>query len=135
MIVDDHARTRVAVAALLQEEFPHIDVVGTAGDGHAALQKLHDTAPHVVVLDLDLGGEHGLDLMPAIGRHPGIEVIILSSSDDPQERIRALAAGAVAFISKFSPADELVDAILAVRPAAIAMGALSYPAGSAQPCK
>lgn len=135
LIVDDHARTRGAVAALLQEEYPRIDVVGTAGDGNTALRQLRDAAPHVVLLDLDLGDEHGLDLMPAISRHPGVAVVILSSSDDPLERIRALGAGAVAFVSKLSPAADLIAAILAVRPSWIDTGVLSYAAGSADPCK
>lgn len=135
LIVDDHVRTLAAVAALLQAEYPRIDVVGTASNGQAALRKLRDTAPDVVVLDLDLGGERGLDLMPAIGRHAGVAVIILSSSDDPLERAQALCAGAAAFISKFSPAEELVDAILAACPETGGVGALSPPPGSARPGK
>lgn len=135
LIVDDHARTLAAVAAVLQQEYPRIDVIGTAGNCHAALRNLHNAPPDVVVLDLDLGEEDGLDLMPAIDRHPGIEVIILSASDDPEEAIRALGAGALAFISKFSPVEELIAAIVATRPEATGAGALSCATGSADPCK
>lgn len=135
LIVDDHAGTLAAVSAVLQQEYPRIDVVGTAGNSHAALRYLRDAPPDVVVLDLDLGEEDGLDLMPAISRHPDIDVIILSSSDDPLERIRALGAGALAFISKFSPAEELIAAIVAARPEVIGAGALSCATGSADPGK
>lgn len=115
LVVDDHAGTLAAVAALLQQEYPRIDVVGTASDCATALQLLHDVSPDLVVLDLDLGDEHGLDLMPAIRRFPGIDVVILSASDDPLARIRAAGAGAIAFISKFSPAEELIATVLAAR--------------------
>ena len=118
LVVDDHAPTLAAVAALLQREYPDIEVVGTAGNGEAALRIVRDAGPDVVVLDLSLGDEYGLDLMPAIGRHPGVAVIVLTSSDDPLERSRALASGAVAFVNKLSPATELIGTILAVQPGA-----------------
>ena len=116
LIVEDHAPTRAAIALLLEHEFPRRVVIGTASDGDAALRAVVDSAPQVVVLDLDLDGKDGLELMPAINREPGIAVIVLTSSDDPLARPRAFAAGAKNFISKLSPAQELISAILAVRP-------------------
>lgn len=125
LIVEDHAPTRAAIALLLEHEFPRMVVIGTASDGDAALRAVVDSAPEVVVLDLDLNGKDGLELMPAINREPGIAVIILTSSDDPMARPRALAAGAKNFISKLSPAQELISAILAVRPELAGIGPLS----------
>lgn len=116
LIVDDHAPTRAAIKALLEREQPRIEVVAAVSDGATALQALRDAAPDIVVLDLDIGDEYGLDLLPAISRHPGVAVIILTASEDPLAPQRALAAGATAFVSKFSPAGELLAAILAVRP-------------------
>lgn len=133
LIVDDHASTVAAIKALLEREYPRIEVVGAASDGSTALRMIGETVPDVVVLDLNLGDEYGLDLMPAISRHPGIAVIILTASDDPLERVRALAAGAAAFISKLSPVEELIAAILAARPGE--MGGLSSVAGSPLPGK
>lgn len=135
LVVDDHARTLAAVAALLQQEFPYIDVVGTASNGNVALQIVRDAAPDVVVLDLELGDEYGLDLMPALTRFPGVEVIVLSSSDDLLTRKQALSKGARAFVSKFSPAEELIAAILALPLGAAGAGVLSWAAGSAEPGK
>lgn len=135
LVVDDHARTLTAVAALLQQEFPYIDVVGTASNGNVALQIVRDTAPDVVVLDLELGDEYGLDLMPALTRFPGVEVIVLSSSDDLLTRKQALSKGARAFVSKFSPGEELIAAILALPLGAAGTGVLSWAAGSAEPGK
>lgn len=116
LVVDDHAATLAAIAGLLEREYPRIEVVGTAGNGIAALKLARDLAPDVVVLDLDLGGQYGLDLMPAIGGRQGSAVVILTSADDPLEKSRALAAGAVAFVSKLAPVGELIAAILAARP-------------------
>lgn len=116
LIVDDHALTLAALEALLEREYPRIEVVATASDGATAIRLIHDTEPDVVVLDLDLGDECGLDLMPAISRLPGIAVIILSASDDPLQRPRSLAAGAADFVSKLSPAGVLIAAILTARP-------------------
>ena len=124
LIVEDHAPTRAAIALLLEHEFPRMVVIGTAGDSDAALRAVLDEAPEVVVLDLDLAGKDGLELIPAISRD--IAVIILTSSDDLMARPRALAAGATAFVSKLSPAQELISAILAVRPGLADIGALSY---------
>lgn len=115
LIVDDHAPTVAAIRALLEREYPRIEVVGAASDGGTALRLIRATAPDIVVLDLNLGDEYGLDLMPEIGLYPGIAVIILTASDDVLARTRALAAGAAAFISKLSPASELIAAILATQ--------------------
>lgn len=125
LIVDDHAPTRAAIASLLEEEFSLISVIGTASNGDAALRIVDAAAPDVVVLDLDLGGEYGLDLMPAIKSHKGVSVIILTSSDDPAEQARSFAAGATAFVNKFSPAGELISAILTIRPELVDIGGLS----------
>jgi len=133
LIVDDHAPTLAAVTALLERESPRIEVIGTASNGDAALRVVRNASPDVVVLDLNLGDdEYGLDLMPAISKSQGIAVVILSASDDPLDQTRALAAGAASFVSKFSPADELIAAILAA-PARGEIGALSCGAGTALP--
>lgn len=134
LLVDDHALTLAAVEALLKREHPHIEVVATASDGATALRLIHEAVPDVVVLDLNIGDECGLDLMPAINRHPGIAVVILTASDDPLQRTRALATGAAAFISKLSPAAELIAAILAARPDG-GIGGLSSGVGSPLPGK
>ena len=133
LIVEDHAPTRAAIAWLLEQEFPQRVVIGTASDGDAALRAVVEAPPEVVVLDLDLGGKSSLDLIPAISRD--IAVIILTASDDLMARPRTLAAGAAAFVSKLSPAQELISAILAVRPELADPGALSYESVTQLPDK
>jgi len=119
LVVDDHAPTLAAISTLLSFEQPDIEVVGIAHDAINALRLAHEVAPDVVVLDLDLDGENGLNLIPALTLECGAAVIILTSSNDPQKKRQGLAAGARAFVSKYSPSDDLIAAILAVQPRAI----------------
>lgn len=126
LVVDDHAPTLAAIAALLELEQPEIEVVGTARDCAGALRLAHDASPDVVVLDLDLDGEDGTELIGPLAEQYGATVIILTSSNDPQMRRRSFAAGAHAYVSKFAPSAELIHAILAVQPKAAGIGGLSH---------
>lgn len=125
LLVDDHAPTRAAIAAILEREWPGICVVGSVGDGVGALQAIRTMAPDVVVLDLDLGSENGLDLIPGLLQSNGVAIIILTASDDSRDKAKSFAAGASAFISKLAPASELISAILAAPFKATGMGGLS----------
>ncbi len=133
LLVDDHAPTRTAIKALLDSQCPCIQVVAAAGDGATALRLISQAKPNIVVLDVHLGDEYGLDLLPALARRPELAVIVLTASCDPQDRRSAFAAGAVAFISKYSPAEELIAAILATCPRRI--GGLSCRTGTVLPRK
>ena len=125
LLVDDHAPTLAAVATLLESEQPGIEVVGTASNSASALRLVRDAAPDVVVLDLDLAGEDGLELIPVMVLKHGVSVIILTCSDDPQKKKQSFSAGAMAFISKYSPAKELIAAIRTALPREMRMGDLS----------
>lgn len=135
LLVDDHAPTLLALATLLESEKPTIEVVGTARDRADALRLVRDVAPDVVVLDLDLNGENGLELVPLLVLEYGVSVIILTSSDDPLKKKQGFSAGAIAFISKFSPAEELIAAIHAALPGVVDMGGLSPSTPDSSPLK
>lgn len=133
LLVDDHAPTRTAIKALLDSQCPCIEVVATAGDSATALRLISQASPNIVVLDIQLGDECGLDLLPVLARQPSLAVIVLSASYIPQDRRSAFATGAAAFISKYSPAEELIAAILATCPRRI--GGLSCGTGTVLPRK
>jgi len=135
LLVDDHAPTLHAIACMLEDEQPDIEVIGTARDSAAALQFVRESSPDVVVLDLDLAGESGLELIPALVLKHGAAVIIFTSADDPLTRKRSFSAGAVAFVSKYAPVDELISAIKATRPRLMGMGGLSHLPRSIFPIK
>ena len=104
-------------------------------DGISALQAATPEKPDVVVLDLDLAGESGLELIPALVLKHGVAVIIFTSADDPLTRKRSFSAGAAAFVSKYAPVGELISAIKATRPRLMDMGGLSRPPRSIFPHK
>lgn len=135
LLVDDHAPTRAAITAILEREWPGIRVVGSVGDGVGALQAIRAMAPDVVVLDLDLGSENGLDLIPGFLRANGLSIIILTASDDSRDKAKSFAAGASAFVSKLAPASELISAILAAPSRSTGMGGLSQRVGMPIPGK
>lgn len=111
-IVDDHPALREGTASLLDRE-PDIQVVGTVGslaDAGALLGG--DAQPHVVVLDIRLGPDRGLELLarPVHGeRRPAI--VVWTAYDVPQYAAFAFRAGASGFVLKTAPTAELIDAI------------------------
>ena len=79
LLVDDHRLVRGGVKALLQNE-GCIAIVGEAGNVSSALDLLKDTQPNVLLLDIQLGSENGLDILPHLPVvSPSTRVIVLSS--------------------------------------------------------
>ncbi len=135
LLVDDHVPTLSAIACMLESERPDIEVVGMARDSAGALKLVRDSAPDVVVLDLDLAGENGLELIPRLVLKHGVIVIVFTSADDPQTRKRSFSAGAAAFISKYAPVDELISAIRWTRSELVTIGGLSHQSRTIFPHK
>ena len=117
LIVDDSARMRDALKVLLQS-FTRVDVAGTAGDGHEALEQVRLLKPDVVLMDIRMPRKNGLEATKAIKALPHPPKVIVVSADDGQtHRAAAAAAGADAFCSKFLIASDLLPAILSLFPA------------------
>lgn len=112
LIVDDHSVVREGLAALLRNIGPET-VVLEAGDAEGALRLAGDNADlDVVILDLLMPGMGGLPALTEFGRvRPDLPVVVLSSSDDPQDARKALAHGALGYIPKSSSHHTLVSAI------------------------
>jgi DNA-binding NarL/FixJ family response regulator len=105
IIVDDHPVVRRGINSLLSNH-DDFEVVGEAGTVESALQLVEQLIPDILLLDIRLPGESGLDLLTRI-RPFGTKVLILTSFDD-EEHIRvALQRGAHGFILK-SVSDELL---------------------------
>ena len=110
LIVDDHPIVRRGLRDILKEE-PDLEVSETS-DGREALSLIRQQSFDLVVLDLDLPGTHGLDLLAEIKRaHQSLHVLILSMYPEDQFAVRVLRAGASGFVSKDSAPEELVAAI------------------------
>ena len=113
VVVEDHALTRQAVAALLQKEYPLLEVVAATGRADEVLTLVRGHTADLVLLDLDLGDASGFELIPAL-RQAGVAVVVLTASDDPQDRAGAFRAGVEAYVCKLSPAVEIVTTVLQV---------------------
>ncbi len=99
LIVDDSALIRQMLTRALAGD-PRVEVVGVAKDGVEAIEKARDLAPDVVTLDVEMPEMNGLEAIPFIRKHSSARIIMLSSVDDSETTYRALAAGAVDFLSK-----------------------------------
>lgn len=110
LLVDDQPAVREGLARLIACAPLQLCCLGTAADSAQAMHAARSLRPDVVVLDVDLGGEDGLALLPML--LPLARVLVLTCHGDPATRERALRLGAQAFIEKHRPAAELLDAIV-----------------------
>lgn len=111
VIVDDHPIVRHGVSRLLNRE-EDLSVTGEAENVAAALKLLEDDLPDVVLVDLVLDGESGLDLIQLIKqRWPHLPVLVVSMHDAPDYLERVLKAGAQGFVNKKESIQRLADAI------------------------
>jgi DNA-binding NarL/FixJ family response regulator len=112
LIVDDHAIVRDGLAAVLRLIGPDTEIL-QAGDAEAGLRLAQEHLDlDAVLLDLEMPGGDGLSAVPEFGkRRPDLPVIILSSSEDPQDVRRALALGALGYVPKSALTQTLVSAL------------------------
>lgn len=111
-LADDSALIRNRVAAMLAGG--QIDVVGQAETPRACIDGILATRPDVVVLDVQLDGGQGLEVLKAV--HPAvprIAFVVFSNNSGPAYRKRYLDAGAVRFLDKSSEFDQLPGAVAA----------------------
>ena len=111
LIVDDHKIIRDGLRDLISSRRGMI-VVGDAGNGAEAVSLAVSAQPHIIVLDLDLGKESGLDLICELheaGSDAGI--IILTGLRDTEKRDQAMELGAKGVVLKEEGATELLNAI------------------------
>jgi two-component system response regulator DevR len=111
LVVDDHTIIREGLRDLIASR-PGMVVVGDAGTRLDALNVAASERPDVIVLDLDLGDESGLDLLPELlDEVKDASVIILTGTRDIEQRDRAIELGAKGVVLKESGATELLCAI------------------------
>jgi DNA-binding NarL/FixJ family response regulator len=109
LLADDHRLIREAFARLLESE---CDVVGTVADGRALLDAAPDLRPDIVVLDITMPLLNGLDAARLLKRlMPGVKLIFLTVSEDPDLAAEAFRAGASGYLLKNSAASELLKSI------------------------
>jgi DNA-binding NarL/FixJ family response regulator len=114
VLADDHTLVRSGIRRILEAQ-PGFEVVGEAGDGAAAVQLVKDLEPDVVVLDLNMPGTSGLDVLSELkaGR-PLLKVVVLTMHAGREYVARAMKGGANAYLLKDSAVQDLVAAVEAV---------------------
>lgn len=110
LITDDHAVVRRGLREILAESF-HEATFAEAGNADEALSQLARQSTSILVLDINMPGRSGLDLLGDVKRlYPRLPVIILSVQPEDQYALRCLRAGASAYINKDSAPEELAQA-------------------------
>jgi DNA-binding NarL/FixJ family response regulator len=111
VVADDQASVRDGLAALLRT-LPDFEVVGTAGDGQAALEVIERESPDAVLMDLRMPGMDGIE---ATGRlsatHPGVAVVVLTTFADDDSVLAALQAGARSYLTKNASRADIARAV------------------------
>lgn len=111
LLVDDHKIIREGLRDLISSR-RGMTVVGDAGSRAEAVKLAASERPDIIVLDLDLGRESGLDLIPELREAAeGASVIILTGLRDAEKRDRAMELGAQGVVLKEEGATELLNAI------------------------
>ncbi len=114
LLVDDHALFRAGLRSLLTVHCPDA-VLAEAGDGAAAISAAAERKPDLVILDLNLPDQNGLEVARQIVVHsPGSRIIILSADSDLYYVKEALEIGVLGYLLKTNAPEELLRAISAV---------------------
>ncbi len=115
LIVDDHAILRAGVREMLADE-EDLMVVGEAGSAEEALQLLESgTKVDVVVLDITLPGQSGIELLKQLrDERPELAILVLSMHPERSFAVRLMRAGANGYVPKMIVPEELVKAVRAV---------------------
>jgi two-component system, NarL family, nitrate/nitrite response regulator NarL len=113
LVVDDHPLFRRGVLQLLAME-PSIEVVGEAGNRAQALALVQRHEPDLILLDLNLKAESGLDVLAAIkADDPSRRVVMLTVSDAAEDLMGAIRAGADGYLLKDMEPEQLLDRVRA----------------------
>jgi two-component system, NarL family, nitrate/nitrite response regulator NarL len=114
LIVDDHPMVAEGIQSIL-ESYDDIEVVGCLSNGAEAVEKASKIHPDVILMDLNMPGMGGLSATEMIlERAPDIRILILSMHDSPEYISTALNHGAMGYVLKDVPTDEIKQAIEAV---------------------
>jgi DNA-binding NarL/FixJ family response regulator len=122
VVVDDHALFRRGLIGLL-EDMPEFEVVGEAGDGQEALKIIEAVNPEIILLDVNMPRMDGIELVQALRRKKNsARILMLTISQDNQDLLGAVRAGANGYILKNTEPEDLRQALHSV---ALGQGVLS----------
>jgi two-component system, NarL family, invasion response regulator UvrY len=110
LIVDDHQIVRRGLKEIFDDEFSELET-GEAENSRAALELITTQAWDIVLLDINIPGRNGLDVLSEIKRlRPRTPVLVVSAYPEEEFAIRSLKLGASGYLNKSSASDEVVAA-------------------------
>ncbi len=114
LLVDDDDLMRAGLRSVLSSD-DTIEVAGEAGDGGEALDRVRETQPHVVLMDIRMPGVDGISATrDVLAGSVDVKVVVLTTFEDDDYIFDALSAGASGFLLKRTTPEELISAIHAV---------------------
>ncbi|MDQ3980472.1 MAG: response regulator transcription factor [Actinomycetota bacterium] len=114
LIADDHERFRRGLRMVLEAE-DGIEVAAEAADGAEAVSKVEELAPDVVLMDVRMPNQNGIDATRTIREiFPATRIIMLTVSDEEDDLFDAVKAGANGYLLKEVSIEEVADAVRAV---------------------
>ncbi len=114
LIADDHPVVRTGLTSMLSAQ-PQVEVIGSVSNGHDALLAVQQEAPDILLLDLRMPGLDGIETLHALKKmQTATRVIILSSFEADEDIYRSVRAGAMGYLLKDTPKNQMLEAISAV---------------------
>ena len=111
LLVDDHKVLRRGLRGVVEEDFPGTEI-GEAADSQTALELIYGETWDLVLLDINIPGRNGFDVLQEIKHHsPATPVLVVSASPEEDFAVRALKLQAAGYLTKSRVADELKLAI------------------------
>lgn len=111
LIADDHILIREGFKRLIENQ-PNLEIVGEAGDGWEALQKIKDLKPHIALIDIAMPRLDGLEVTRlAKESTPETQIIIISTYSKEAYVRQSLNAGALGYVLKTAPPSDIINAI------------------------
>lgn len=111
LIVDDHPTMREGLVRVIERE-ADLQVCGETGNAREAMEIVQASKPDLVLLDLSLGKDNGIELIKDLRiRHPLVVVLVHSMHEDSLYAGRALRAGARGYVTKSEPPGNILKAI------------------------
>ena len=112
LVVDDHPVVRSGIVGMLSGE-PDLQVVGQAADGAEAIALTAELVPDVILMDLRMPGLDGVEATRRISSRPDApHVVVLTTYDTDGDILRAVEAGAIGYLLKDSPREDILAAVL-----------------------
>jgi two-component system, NarL family, nitrate/nitrite response regulator NarL len=111
MLVDDHLSVLWGLERLIQGEHPRMEIVAQASSCARALELAKQASPDVIVLDLDLAGENGVDIIPQLVLDRSVRVLVLTGMRDRKIHEQSILNGASGLVYKEQPPETILKAI------------------------